>query len=167
MNGANRSLKGRALATLLAIAMSLLGVEGSRAWAEEPIVGLWQATIMSGDSVLYNFRTAWTSDGLEMEEFALPILSGPVCYGHWIKLQGRTYGQTHPYYEYKPSGAWAGTSGFINYTVTVSNDGKTLTGKVNSKVGVPGPNPYAAGGTSYSGLTVIATKVEVDKSLLP
>ena len=50
---------------------------------------------------------------------------------------------------------------------TVSNDGKTFTGKENGKFGVPGFNPYAAGGTSFSGFTLSATKIEVDKSLLP
>jgi hypothetical protein len=64
-------------------------------------------------------------------------------------------------------GKWDGTSGYFNYTVTVSNDGKTFTGKENGKSGVPGPNPYATGGTPFSGLTLSATKIEVDKTLLP
>jgi hypothetical protein len=134
----------------------------------EPIVGLWQATVKYGDTVLEDLIAAWTSDGLEFEDYDLPILEGHICYGHWIKLQGRTYGQTHPYFEYDAStGEWAGTSGLISYTVTVSNDGKTFTGKVSGKFNVPGPNPYVSGGTSYSGLTVTATKVAVDASQLP
>jgi hypothetical protein len=62
---------------------------------------------------------------------------------------------------------WDGTSGYLNYTVTVSNDGKTFAGKENGKFGVPGPNPYASGGTSFSGFTLSATKIEVNKSQLP
>jgi hypothetical protein len=60
-----------------------------------------------------------------------------------------------------------GTSGYLNYTVTVSNDGKTFTCKENGKIGVPGFNPYAPEGTSFSGLTLSATKIEVNKNLLP
>jgi hypothetical protein len=157
------------LATLIAaVAVAVLGLGASASFAEEPIIGLWQSKVMYGDTILENVIAAWTADGLEFEDYALPILEGHICYGHWVKLQGRTYGQTHPYYEYDPnSGEWAGTSGVIYYTVTVSKDGKTYSGKVSGKSGVPGPNPYAAGGTSYSGLTVTATKVEVDRSQLP
>jgi hypothetical protein len=85
-------------------------------------------------------------------------------------LQGRTYGQTDPYFEYDPKtpkGEWAGPSGVINCTVTVSKDGKTYSGTVSGKSGVPGPNPYVDGGTSYGGLTITATKVAVDVSQLP
>ncbi len=169
MNGQNRSLKGRGVAVLIAaVAAAMLGFGASGAFADEPIVGMWQATATDGRTVLWNVITAWTSDGLEIEDYAFPILEGHVCYGHWIKLQGRTYGQTHPYFEYDPTtGEWTGTSAYINYTVTVSNDGKTYTGKQNGKFGVPGPNPYAAGGTSWGPVTVNATKIEVDKSLLP
>lgn len=169
MNESNRSLKGSSMATLIAaVALALLGLGAPSALAEEPIVGLWQAAIKYDDITLENVITAWTSDGLEVEDYALPVLEGHICYGHWIKLQGRTYGQTHPYFEYDQStGKWTGTSGIIYYTVTVSNDGKTYNGKVSGKFGVPGPNPYASGGTSYSGLTITATKVAVDVSQLP
>jgi hypothetical protein len=146
----------------------LLGLARSNAAAKEPIVGLWQTTVSQGDTPLWNFISAWTSDGLEVEDYALPILEGHICYGQWIKLKGRSYGQTHPYYEYDPkTGEWAGTSAYINYTVTVSQDGKTFTGQQNGKSGVPGPDPYASGGNPYSGLIVTGKKVEVDKSLLP
>jgi hypothetical protein len=171
MKRQSRSLKGRGVATLIAaLIMAVLGLRPSDAAVHErsdgdtrePIVGLWQATIKYGDTVLENVISAWTSDGLEVEDYALPILEGHICYGHWIKLQGRTYGQTHPYFEYDPktkTGEWAGTSGVINYTVTVSKDGKTYSGTVSGKSGVPGPNPYVDGGTSYGGLTITATKV--------
>jgi hypothetical protein len=158
------------VAMSLGVAFLLLGLARSNAAAKEPIVGLWQVTVSQGDSPLWNFISTWTSDGLEVEDYALPILEGHICYGHWIQLKGRTYGQTHPYFEYDPkTGEWAGTSAYINYTVTVSQDGKTFTGQQNGKSGVPGPDPYASvsGGTSYGGLIVTGKKVEVDKSLLP
>ena len=163
-----QSLKGRGVVILIvAVIMAMLGLRPPNAAAHEPIVGLWQAVIKYDDSVLENVITAWTSDGLELEDYALPILEGHICYGSWIKLQGRTYGQTHPYFEYKPTtGEWAGTSGVIYYTVTVSKDGKTYSGTVSGKSGVPGPNPYVDGGTSYGGLTITATKVAVDVSQL-
>ena len=168
MNGQNRSSKSKIAATLNVAVVALLALGASASFAEEPIVGLWQSKVMYDGTVLENVIAAWTADGLEFEDYALPILEGHICYGHWVKLQRRTYGQTHPYYEYDPnSGGWAGTSGVIYYTVTVSKDGKTYSGKVSGKSGVPGPDPYAAGGTSYSGLTVTATKVEVDTSQLP
>jgi hypothetical protein len=168
MNESNWSLRARGLVTLVAVAMAVLGLGGSRALADEPIVGLWQATASNGGTPLWNVIMAWTSDGLEVEDYALPILEGHICYGHWIKLQGRTYAQTHPYFEYdEKTGEWAGTSGLINYKITVSDDGKTFTGQQSGKSGVPRPNPYAAGGTSYAGITLNGTKVEVDKRLLP
>jgi hypothetical protein len=169
MKGRNRSSKIRVVATLItAVVVAVLGLGASLSLAEEPIVGLWQSKVTYGDTILENVIAAWTADGLEFEDYALPILEGHICYGHWVKLQGRTYGQTHPYYEYDPNtGEWAETSGVIYYIVTVSNDGKTYSGKVSGKFGVPGPNPYVAGGTSYSGLTVTATKVEVDRGQLP
>jgi len=169
MNGRNRSLNGTGLAALIAvIALVVLGFGGSSAFAEEPIVGLWQGTLLYGETVVQNVISGWTAGGLEFEDYASLILLGHICYGHWVKLQGRTYGQTHPYFEYDPStGEWAGTSGVLNYTVTVSNDGKTFSGKVSGKFGVPGPNPYASGGNPVSGLTIKATKIAVDVSQLP
>jgi hypothetical protein len=67
----------------------------------------------------------------------------------------------------RTTGLWDGTSGYFNYTVTVANDGNSFTGKENFTFEVPGTNPYAGGGTSFSGFTLSATKIEVDKSLLP
>ena len=158
----------RRLATSVALTLAMLGLGAIRAAADEPIVGLWQATASYGGTPVWNVIMAWTSDGLEVEDYALPILEGHICYGHWVKLTGRTYGQTHPYFEYdQKTGEWAGTSGLINYKITVSNDGKTFTGQQSGKSGVPGPNPYAAGGSSYTGITLEGTKVEVDKTLLP
>ena len=155
-------------AMAVALGLIVLGLGSSRAAAEEPIVGLWQVTASYGTTPLWNVIMAWTSDGLEVEDYALPILECHICYGHWIKLHGRTYGQTHPYFEYDPkTEEWAGKSGLINYKITVSNDGKTFTGEQSGKSGVPGPNPYAAGGNSCDGITLKGTNVDVDKSLLP
>ena len=167
MNESNWSLRRRSMAAVVAVAMAVVGFGGSYALADEPIVGLWQATASYDGTPVWNVIMAWTSDGLEVEDYNLPVLEGHICYGHWIKLQGRTYVQTHPYFEYDgATGKPAGTSGLINYKITVSKDGKTFTGEQSGKNGVPGPNPYAPGGNSYSGITLEGTKVEIDKSTL-
>jgi hypothetical protein len=162
------------LALAGSIALGMLGFGASPAWAHdaevEPIVGLWLITVSYGTTVIDNVFTGWTSDGLEFDQdTGSPILTGYVCYGHWIKLKDKTYGLTHPYFNYDPvTGIWNGTSGYFNYTVTVSADGETFTGTENGKDPVTGPNPYTgAGGTPFSGVTLSATKIEVDKTLLP
>jgi hypothetical protein len=143
----------------------------------QSIVGLWAITVSYGPSlgcptascVLDHVFSGWTSDGLEFDQDTFsPILTGEVCYGTWIRLGGNTYGLTHPFFDFAAStGIWAGTSGYFNYTVSVSQDGKSFTGKQNGTDGVPGANPYAGGGTPYTGLTLSATKIQVNKSLLP
>jgi hypothetical protein len=155
------------------VALVMIGFGASSASADRDsaasIVGLWRMTFSYGGSVFDNVFSGWTSDGLEFDQHTVsPILTGYVCYGTWIKLKDHTYANTHPFFDYdSKTGIWAGTSGYLNYVVTVSDDGKTFTGKENFTDGVPGPNPYAGGGTSFSGVTLSATKIEVDKSLLP
>jgi hypothetical protein len=146
------------------------GLGGSNTSADEPIVGLWLITVSaSGYPDFDNVFSGWTKDGLEFDQDTLaPILTGYVCYGHWIRLKDRTYALTHPYFEYDgTTGKWNRTSGYFNYVVTVSKDGKTFAGKENGVTGVPGHNPYVGTGTAFSGVTLSATKIKVDKSLLP
>jgi hypothetical protein len=109
------------------VALAVLGFGASTASAHgdpaevEPIVGLWEITVSFGSTVVDNVFTGWTSDGLEFDQdTSSPILTGYVCYGHWIKLKDHTYGLTHPFFNYSPvTGIWDGTSGYFNYTVTV------------------------------------------------
>jgi len=148
--------------------------------AKEPIVGLWLITVSNQGSVVDNVFSGWTSDGLEFDQdTGSPMLTGYVCYGTWIKLGDHKYGLTHPFFDYNAGtitalpwdgatlGTWDGTSVYFNYVVTVSDDGKTFTGKQNGTFGVPGPDPYVGTGTSYTGITLAAKKIEVNKSLLP
>jgi hypothetical protein len=109
----------------------------------------------------------WTSDGLQFDNANGAILGGDICYGTWIKLGPNTYGLTHLYFDYDSTGLWDTTSSHSDDVVTVSKDGATFTGKQNITLGVEGPNPYAVGGTLYTGFTVAATKIQVDRSLLP
>ena len=143
------------------------GWGGSNTSAGEPIVGLWLIKA-SASGYTDNVFSGWTKDGLEFDQdTAAPILTGYICYGHWIKLKDRTYALTHPFFDYDEHGVWDGTSGYFNYVVTVSRDGKSFTGKENSVSGVQGPNPYAGTEKPIGGPTLSATKIEVDKSLLP
>jgi|SRR5271166_2506424 len=166
---ANLALAGSIALAVLGFGASSASAHDDRA-AVEPIVGLWEITVSFGGVPFDNVFTGWTTDGLEFDQdTGSPILTGYVCYGHWIKLKDHTYGLTHPFFNYDSvTGIWNGTSGYFNYTVTVSKDGKTFTGKENGVPNVPGPNPYAGGGTgAFSGVDLSATKIEVDKSLLP
>ena len=147
--GHMKKLVGLTAVLAASFALVVLGFGASTASAEQPIVGLWEITVKDpGGNVIDYVFTGWTSDGLEFDQdTASPILTGYVCYGHWIKLKDHTYALTHPFFDYNGStGIWDTTSGYFNYVVTVSHNGKTFTGKENGKSGVPGPNPYAAGG---------------------
>lgn len=163
----SRSMRSMIAAT--AIALAMLGLGASSAKAEEPIVGLWEITESCDGSVCDHIFSGWTSDGLEFDSDISPALVVPLCYGTWIKLKERTFALTHGYFDYDgTTGMWNGNSGYFDYVVTVSKDGKTFTGVANQTDQVPGPNPFAGGGTPYTGtLTLSATKIEVDKSLLP
>jgi hypothetical protein len=149
--------------------------------AKEPIVGLWLITVSYQGSVVDNVFSGWTSDGLEFDQdTASAMLTGYVCYGTWIKMGDHKYGLTHPFFNYNPGtiaalpwngaalGTWDGTSGYFNYVVTVSDDGKTFTGEQNGTfTGVPGPDPYVGAGALPSLVTLAARKIEVNRSLLP
>jgi hypothetical protein len=148
----------------------------------EPIVGLWSITVYYQGSVEDNVFSGWTSDGLEFDQdVSSPMLTGSICYGTWVKVGDHKYALTHPYFDYNAGtvtaplpfdasslGTWAGTSGYFNYVVTVSQDGQTFTGEENGADGVLGPWPYGSEPAfSFSGLTLSARKVQVIKSLLP
>jgi hypothetical protein len=153
---------------VLAFGASTASADGHSA---SSIVGLWEITVKdSGGNFLDSVFSGWTSDGLEFDQDIAPILTGYVCYGTWIKLGGHSYGLTHPFFTFDgTTGLSDGNSAYFNYTVTVSNDGKSFTGKENIKV-VAGLNPYDPGATvlfTETGITLSATKIKVDKTLLP
>lgn len=158
------------------VALVLIGFGASSGSADqfpptfrEPIVGLWQITLKdSGGNFIDSVFSGWTSDGLEFDQDIVPILTENVCYGTWIKLGAHSYGLTHPFFDFVgTTGLWDGTSGHFEYTVTVSNKGNSFTGKENFTYEVPGTNPYAGGGTTLTGFTISATRITVNKSLLP
>jgi hypothetical protein len=147
----------------------------------EPIVGLWQITLKdSGGNIIDQIISGWTGDGLEFDQDLSPILTGYVCYGTWVKVGHDTYGLTHPFFDFQDvnsngegteatAGQFDGTSGFFDYTVTVSKDGNTLIGRENYTI-VQGLNPYdpmAKVLFTAVGSTLTATKVAVNLSQLP
>jgi len=148
---------------------------------KEPIVGLWLITVTYQGTVVDNVFSGWTSDGLEFDQdTGSPMLTGYVCYGTWIKLGHHKYGLTHPFFDYNAGsitpplpfnglalGLWDGTSGYFNYVVTVSEDGKTFTGIENATSEVPGADPYVGAVLLPPIVTLSARKIEVNKSLLP
>jgi hypothetical protein len=147
---------------------------------KEPIVGLWLIAVSYQGNVVDNVFSGWTSDGLEFDQdTGSPMLTGYVCYGTWIKLGDHKYALTHPFFDYNAGtitalpwdgatlGTWDGTSGYFNYVVTVSDDGKTFTGKQNGTSEVPGPDPYVGAVAQPALVTLTARKIEVNRSLLP
>jgi hypothetical protein len=146
----------------------------------EPIVGLWRIIVTDdSENILDRVISGWTSDGLEFDQDISPILTGYVCYGTWVKLGKNTYGLTHPFFTFQDpnvngeaseatEGQWDGNSAYFDYRVTVDKTGKAFTGKTVLKV-VQGPDPYDPSATVLftSTANLAATKLEVDKSLLP
>ena len=146
----------------------------------EAIVGLWLILVTdSNANITDRVFAGWTGDGLEFDQDISPILTGYVCYGTWVKVGKNTYGLTHPFFDFMDvnsngEGTLAtvghsdGTSGLLNYTVTVSKDGKTFTGKENVVV-VNGPNPYDPAATVlFTGsANLAATRISVNPSQLP
>lgn len=146
----------------------------------EPIVGLWRiiATDDAGN-IVDRVISGWTSDGLEFDQDVSPILAGYVCYATWIKLGHNTYGLTHPFFTFQDvnvngegsestEGPWDGNSAYFDYKVNVDKTGKTFAGKMVLKI-VQGPDPYDPTATVLftAAFNLSATKLEVDRSLLP
>lgn len=88
-----------------AIALLMLLAWSSRARADEPIVGFWQVTwtdATNGAAVL-NVWDTWHSDHTETQDDTSPILFGNVCQGAWISLGKRTFGLSHPAFNFLTS----------------------------------------------------------------
>lgn len=179
-----QSMTGRLIQLLIVFLGFACPWSAQAAEEREPIVGLWLITVTNHAGIVVDYVfSGWTSDGLEVDQDTRsPMLTGDICYGTWIKLGDHTYGLTHPFFNYDAGtitaplpfdgvalGIWDGTSGYFNYVVTVSEDGKTFTGTQNGTDGVPvpGPDPYVGAVARPVGPTLSARKIEVNRSLLP
>ena len=176
MRGKTKRLR---LAGLLAAALTLTTMGSSRAWADEPIVGFWHAkwTDATTGAVVNDLWDAWHSDHTEMQNDIGPILGGFVCQGAWTSLGKRTYGLTHPVfnYLYPPSspedqeGVEDTTSStLVLEKVTVSKDGNSFqgTGFIKQISGTDAEDPKAKV-LSTESIIISATRIIVDKSQLP
>lgn len=187
MKRQSRSLKGRGVAMLIAaVAVALLGLGGSAAFADEPIVGLWQGTFKdasTGAVVVQNWDV-WHSDRTETENDTGRTLDGNVCQGAWVPLGKRTYGLTHPYFIFKDpnfgqshpelgwtednEGEFADASCVILERVTVDQSGNNYSGPVLTKC-VLGADPFdpTAQVVFTGSQTINAKRVSVDVGQLP
>ena len=178
---AKRIHKGaKTLVIATTAALLLLGFTHSEAQAREPIVGFWSITSNDGHGTIDHIFSGWTWDGLEFDQDVVPVLALNNCFGTWIKTGKRTYGLTHPFYNFKyfpfngegdetDEGTWDGTSGLLTYSVEVSKDGKTFTGKGSFKV-IDGADPYDPDAQvlfDNEDITLSAKRISVDKSALP
>ena len=160
-----------AAAIVLAVALTATGAR-----ADEPIVGYWQVTWKDADTqeVVAKIWDVWHADRTETENDSFPILAGNVCQGAWIKLGDRTYGLTHPSFNFlsapedQEGQPDASSSALILERVTVSNDGNSYQGKGIFKT-IAGMDPLDPNAAVLSSENLIITgkRVQVDKSQLP
>jgi hypothetical protein len=167
----------KSVGLLSALAILVPPVWSSIAWADEPIVGFWQVTWTDAGTgaVVSNVWDVWHSDHTETQNDTSPILSSNVCQGAWISLGKRTFGLTHPAFNFLTSpedqeGLVDTTSSAIIFErVTVANDGKTFTGTGIIKT-IQGMNPLDPAapviGTPET-INIVGTRVMVDVSQLP
>jgi len=142
----------------------------------EPIVGLWQVTWKDATTqqLVLNVWDVWHADQTETENDTTPILVGNVCQGAWIPLGNRTYGLTHPAFNFlsapedQEGQPDPNSSALILERVTVSNDGNSYQGKGIFKT-IAGMDPLdpTAAVLSSENLTITAKRVQVDTSQLP
>src|SRR5215469_5685919 len=176
MNGENRSLKRRGVATLIAaVVAAVLGLGASSAFALEPIVGLWLAT-WTNDSggpnqgkVIAYVWDVWHADRTEIQNDSGPVIEGFVCTGAWVPLGNRTYFLSHPSFNY------AGADGHLDTTgsslayekVTVSKDGNSFEGigSLNHYTGIDPFDPSATHTFSLP-IRITAKRVVPDPSQL-
>jgi hypothetical protein len=147
----------------------------SAARADEPIVGLWQVTWTDADTheVVSKVWDVWHADRTETQNDTGPILIGNVCQGAWTKLGERTYGLTHPAFNFLTAEDQEGqpdpnSSALILERVTVSKDGNSLQGTGIYKT-IQGMDPLDPNATVLGSENLIITgkRVQVDKSQLP
>ena len=87
------------------------------------IVGLWQVTYVSGNTVTDMAFEVFHSDGTEMLNDVSPPAEGNVCLGVWTQTASTTYKLTHPSWLFDSNGNLTGTSLF-NVTVALDSADK-------------------------------------------
>ena len=140
--------------------------------ADEPtIVGYWQVTWRdagSGDVIL-KVWDVWNADRTETQNDNGPVPFGNVCQGAWIPLGSRTYGLTHPAFNFDAFGYPDDSVSYVILeTVKVSNDGNSFRGKgfYNTIKGADPLDPSAEVLNSQN-ITITGKRVRVDRGQLP
>ena len=171
-----RVIKGAVLFAALAL---LLAGSGSSASAEEPIVGFWQATWKDASSgqVVNLVWDVWHSDRTETQNDTTNTILSNVCQGAWVKLGNRTYGLSHPGFNFLTSppnsedvegNLDTSSSVLIFERITVDKSGNSFSGTGIIKT-IAGTNPYDPTATllGTENITITAKRVTVDLSQLP
>ena len=166
-------------AALFAAVTLLLAGGGSKALADEPIVGFWQATWKDATSgQLVNLVwDVWHSDRTETQNDTTNTILSNVCQGAWVKLGNRTYGLSHPGFNFLTSppapedqeGNFDPSSSVLIFErITVDKGGNSFSGTGIVKT-IAGPNPYDPTATvlGTENITITAKRVTVDLSQLP
>ena len=176
MNVQNWIWKSGVMGAFAAVVMAaMLGFGASRAFADEPIVGLWFATwtFNSGgptETVLLQTWDVWHADRTETMNDSGPVIAGFVCQGAWKPLGNRTYFLSHPNFNYAGADGHLDTtnSGVIYEKVTVSKDGNSFEGTGLIKV-FTGIDPFDPSATLIFSLPIKikAKRVVPDPSQLP
>jgi hypothetical protein len=157
------------------ILTTIMMTAANTARADEPIVGLWQITWTDADThdVVSKVWDVWHADRTETQNDTGPILIGNVCQGAWTKLGDRTYGLTHPAFNFLTAPGQEGqpdpnSSTLILERVTVSKDRNSLQGTGFYKT-IQGMDPLDPNATVLGSENLIITgkRVQVDKSQLP
>ena len=167
----------KSVGLLPALAVLILLVWSSRAMAKEPIVGFWRVTWTDASSgaVVLDVWDVWHSDHTETQDDTSPILFGNVCQGAWMSLGKRSFGLTHPAFNFLTSPE--NQEGLVDTTsstlvlerVTVAIDGKTFkgTGIIKTIQGMNPLDPSAPLIGKPQTINLVGRRVTVDVSQLP
>jgi len=150
--------------------------KNTSAAADEPIVGFWQVTWVDADThdMVLKVWDVWHADGTETQNDSTPVLLGNVCQGAWVRLGHRTYGLTHPAFNFlgapedQEGQPDPNTSALVLERVTVSKDANSFEGLGIYKT-IAGTDPMepSANVLSSERLIITGKRVQVDKSQLP
>src|SRR5580692_9346052 len=134
------------------------------------IVGLWHVVYTQNDGSPFNqtFKM-WHSDGIEFENALLPPSGGDICYGVWKQTGHQSVKLHHIGIIWGPDPTTPGNfvivaTFTVDETNTVSEDGKSYSGKFTFSQFDPSGNPgqVIKGSTAAKRVTFKTPSTEVD-----
>ena len=150
-------------------AMPWMQDQDSSNW-QPSIVGLWHVVYTQSDGTPFNqtFKM-WHSDGIEFENALLPPIGGDICYGVWKQTGSRSVKLHHIGIIWGPDPTTPGNfvivaTFTVDETNTVSEDGKSYSGKFTFSQFDPSGNPgqVIKGSTAAKRVTFKTPSTEVD-----